>query len=64
MVRFRALHWLGGAGMPEDKRPWLIGLLLDYQKWEKMATILYKDEVIREQARNVQKYGRGFRKKL
>ena len=64
MVRFRAPHWLGGAGMSEDERPWLIGLLLDYQKWEKMATILYKDEVIRAQARNVQKYGQGFRKKL
>ena len=64
MVRFRAVHWLGGAGLPEEDRPWLTGLLLEYHKWEKIATILYKDEVVRVAARNVQKHGRGFRKQL
>ncbi|HIE84041.1 MAG TPA: hypothetical protein EYQ00_09450 [Dehalococcoidia bacterium] len=64
MVRFRAVHWLGGAGLPVGERPWLTGLLLEYHKWEKIATILYKDEVVRVAVRNVQKYGRGFQKQL
>lgn len=55
MVRFRAPHWLGGAGLREEERPWLLGLLLEYYAWEKIATILYEDEVVRIAARNVQK---------
>ncbi len=55
MVRFRAPHWLGGAGLPEEERPWLIGLLIEYHKWEKIATVMYKGELIRIAARNCQK---------
>ncbi len=43
---------------------WKYGLLVEYHKWEKIATILYKDEVVRVAVRNVQKYGRGFQKQL
>lgn len=62
LVRFRAPHWLGGAGVPEEKCPWLIGLLVEYHKWEKIATVLYKDELLRIGARNVQKYGKRYLK--
>ena len=55
MVRFRAPHWLGGAGLKEEERPWLVGLLLEYHTWEKIATILYRDEILRVNARVVQK---------
>jgi len=58
MVRFMAPHWLGGAGLPEEERPWLLGLLLEYHTWEKMATILHKEEVIRVSARWVEKAGK------
>ena len=60
LVRFRATHWLGGAGMPEDERPWLVGLLVEYHKWEKIATIMYNSELIRVPARDAQKYGRRY----
>ena len=60
LVRFRAPHWLGGAGLPESQRPWLVGLLVEYRKWEKIATILYDDELLRIAARDVQKYGRRY----
>ena len=60
MVRFRAPHWLGGAGMPEAKRPWLMGLLIEYHKWEKIATVLYNDQLLRLAARDVQKFGRRY----
>ena len=55
MVRFRATHWLGGAGLQEEHRPWLVGLLLEYHKWEKIATIFHKGEILRVPARLVQK---------
>jgi hypothetical protein len=57
MVRFRAPHWLGGAGVYAE-RLWLIGLLVEYHAWEKMATIMYEGEIIRIQARIVEKAGK------
>ena len=60
LVRFRAPHWQGGAGKPEDQVPWLVGLLIEYHKWEKIATVMYNDELLRLAARNVQKYGRRY----
>jgi len=60
MVRFRAPHWLGGAGLPEQDRPWLVGLLIEYHKWEKIATVLHNDELLRLAARDVQKFGRRY----
>ena len=60
LVRFRATHWLGGAGKPESERPWLVGLLIKYEKWEKIATVLYNDELLRLAARNVQKFGKRY----
>ncbi|MAG26717.1 hypothetical protein CMI47_14340 [Candidatus Pacearchaeota archaeon] len=58
LVRFRAPHWLGGAGLEESQRPWLIGLLVEYESWEKMATVFYEGKNIRIVARNVEKSGR------
>jgi hypothetical protein len=60
LVRFRAPHWLGGAGASEEDRPWLLGLLVEYHKWEKIASILYNDEILRIGSRNVQKFGRRY----
>ena len=48
LVRFRSHLW----------RPWCIGLLIEYHTWEKIATVMYKSELIRIQARNVEKAGR------
>ena len=60
LVRFRAPHWLGGAGLEESQKPWLIGLLVEYHKWEKIATIMHENELLRIAARHVQKYGRRY----
>jgi len=53
-VRFRAPHWFHVAGMPEPDRPWLLGLLIEYHTWEKIATILYSGSNMRIAARGVQ----------
>jgi hypothetical protein len=55
MVRFRAPH-------PEfvDSEIWLVGLLVEYHKWEKIATIMYNDAIVRVAARDTQKYGRRY----
>lgn len=58
VVRFCAPHWLGGAGLPEKERPWLLGLLVEYHTWAKMATIMYEGQIIRVQARLTEKAGR------
>ena len=58
MVRFRAPHWLGGAGLQETEAPWLIGLLVEYHTWEKIATIMHEGKLIRVQARIVEKAGK------
>ena len=58
MVRFRAPHPSFVDG--DFDRPWLVGLLIEYRKWEKIATIMYNDELIRVAARDTQKYGRRY----
>ena len=58
LVRFQTPHWLGGAGMPQEDRPWLLGLLVEYHTWDRIATVMYEDELIRLAARNVQKAGK------
>ena len=58
VVRLEAPHWLGGAGLPEAERPWLIGLLIEYYAWEKIATIMYQEEMLRIPAYKVQKAGK------
>lgn len=35
-----------------------IGLLVDYSKWEKIATVLHQGEILRLRAENVTKAGR------
>ena len=37
---------------------WKIGILIDYQPWEKIASVLYEGEVFRLHARYVTKAGR------
>jgi len=64
IVRFEAPHWLGGAGLPEIERPWLVGLLIEYHTWEKIATIMYEEEVLRIPAYKVQKAGKKDQLKL
>jgi hypothetical protein len=39
---------------------WKVGLLIEYYKWEKIATVLFNDNVVRIAARDVQKYGRRY----
>ena len=57
MVRFRAPHL---EFTDDSGSQWLIGLLVEYHKWEKIATIMYKDELIRVAARHTQKYGKRY----
>jgi len=38
--------------------PWLMGLLIEYHAWEKVATIAYGGQLVRVQARAVEKAGK------
>ncbi len=58
MVRFRAPHWLGGAGLSEEDRPWLLGLLVEYPKWERIATVMHKGKLLRLPCYTVEKAGK------
>ena len=58
MVRVRAPHWLGGAGLQEEERPWLIGLLVEYTKWERIATVMYEGNLLRLPCYTVEKAGK------
>ena len=49
MVRFEHPHRFGGKQ---------IGLLIEYHTWEKIATVLYKGELLRLRAENVTKAGK------
>ena len=39
---------------------WKLGLLIEYHKWEKIATILHGGGLNRVAARNVQKFGKRY----
>jgi|TARA_R110000824_G_scaffold318894_2_gene506010 hypothetical protein len=39
---------------------WKFGLLIEYHKWEKIATILSDAGLIRVAARHVQKFGKRY----
>ena len=58
MVRFRRLEYYSDLAAPEER--WEVGLLIEYHKWEKIATVLFNDELLRLPARDVQKFGRRY----
>tara|TARA_Y100000389_G_C17234892_1_gene400074 strand:- start:390 stop:575 length:186 start_codon:yes stop_codon:yes gene_type:complete len=39
---------------------WKLGLLIEYHKWEKIATVLYEGGLMRIAARHVQKFGKRY----
>ena len=52
LVRFKSVTWpynLDGQ--------WRIGLLVKYEKWEKVGTVLYMGKLIRIRAEQMQKAG-------
>ena len=61
LVRFKKLPVIiaqGGTFGFDDSDQWVVGLLLEYHTWEKIATILYEGEVYRVRASDVQKAGK------
>ena len=63
MVRFCAPHYPGcrspaEAGPEESEKPWLVGLLVEYRVWEKIATIMYDGQLVRVHANVVEKAGK------
>ena len=61
LVRFRAPHFVrmvdsvtGTEG--QDKNA--LGLLIEYNTWEKVATVMYKGNLLRIAARDVEKFGK------
>ncbi len=55
MVRFWKYH---RQTRPAFEKPPNIGLLVEYNTWEKIATILYEGELLRIRARDVQLHKR------
>ena len=63
IVRFRDPMPINYAGMTGDQglvdnRPWMIGLLVEYHTWEKIATVLYTGKLVRVRAADVTKSGK------
>ena len=56
IVRFRS------SGMMihdfPNEVPWELGLLIEYHKWEKIATVMFNGELIRIRAADVTKAGK------
>ena len=53
LVRFKSVTWpynLDGQ--------WRIGLLVKYEKWEKVGTVLYMGKLLRLRAEQIQKAGK------
>ena len=55
IVRWRKIAIPAHGGNP----PWMLGVLVEYQSWEKIATVLSDGTLHRIPARDVEKYGRG-----
>ena len=63
LVRFRPPYYIkqvDGVVGKGGESVWFMGLLIEYHKWEKIATILYDDAMLRIPARDVQKFGRRY----
>jgi hypothetical protein len=63
IVRFRDPKPINYSGMTGgqalmDNRPWVIGLLVEYHTWEKIATVLYAGNMVRIRAADVTKTGK------
>tara|TARA_S200000501_G_C20184744_1_gene465975 strand:- start:219 stop:443 length:225 start_codon:yes stop_codon:yes gene_type:complete len=58
LVRFK--KYIVTPRNPQDCGAWefKIGILVDYQKWEKIARILYNGEIVSIRAENVEKAGK------
>mgnify|MGYP001224478621 CR=1 FL=1 len=52
LVRFRNSHY------PHLSGEWLIGLLVEYQTWEKVGTVFYDGKLWRLRAGDIQKAGK------
>ena len=66
IVRFRDIcnvspsdwYYQDPGGPKKENIPWAIGLLIEYHTWEKIASILYEDKIIRVSSGNVEKAGK------
>jgi len=59
LVRFKCI----GAGKTDDPPysqdgEWRIGLLVEYYTWEKIGTVLYREQTFRVRADSIQKAGK------
>ena len=63
IVRFRLPYWKKVNGGEEGEEPVCtlknkIGLLVEYEQWNKIAIILYEGNLLRVAGRDVEKSGR------
>jgi len=58
MVRFRKERYHRKKQTDCGIWDWKIGLLVEYETWEKVATILYEGDQIRIHASDIQKAGK------
>ena len=61
LVRFKPPHFIrqadgvfGSLSLTKN----FLGLLVEYNTWEKVATIMYEGEIVRVPARDVEKFGK------
>lgn len=56
LVRFKGWHI--SSAKENSEQEWRIGLLLEYQSWEKVGTVLWNGNTYRIRAENIQKAGK------
>jgi len=66
IVRFRNVcnvspsdwYYQDPEGLKSENIPWVIGILVEYHSWEKIASILHEDKIVRVSSKNVEKAGK------
>ena len=50
----KAGDWIRFRYSLKDENEWFLGLCIEYTRWTKVAVILYKGELVKRPARDVQ----------
>ena len=62
IIRFKPPYWISAAdgvhANDEKSVPWYFGLLVEFEDWDNMSTVLYKSEILRIASRLCEKAGK------
>jgi hypothetical protein len=62
LVRFPQARWTGTLSTVEHNDTWCVGLLVEYNTWEKICRILHQGKMVSVHVSNVEKAGKKDKK--